>query len=135
MSLVLKIAAGIIIAVVVLLVGCSVLVAVSGSDNGGSDPEQATPEATAPSTPQSCLTDAGLENVEQRDADLWRAAHDFPFFLVTVSKMPTETAAVVAVNDASDVWGAEAGTYAVFGPARDVRQGRIVNTVAACLIR
>ena len=65
----------------------------------------ATTDMTTASAPIRCLDAAGLSDVEQRDADLWRGFHDSPVYAIIVRKLatPVRTPKVVA------------GTYVVTG--------------------
>jgi len=95
--------------------------------------------------PFVCLDAAGLSDVEERDSDFWRAYHDGPFYQVSVQLLPSPAEARDLVNDAIDVYAAQAGEFVVTGPVKPGVEGaqlagdegleanRLVREVASCL--
>ena len=116
------------------------LALVSAGCRGGSSTSPATvvrghtaSQTQAASSPEDCLSQAGLSNVEQRDTDLWRGNNDHPFFLVTVKSLPTAAQANKAAQQADLVYAYAAGRYLVTGPVTSADDQGITQTVADCL--
>ena len=104
----------------------------SASDKAAQE-EKKSQEREAPkkADPISCLTDAGLSDVEARDKDLWRGfAVDGT--LVRVDLFGSAAEAKKAVEMATDVAAASARRYGVFGPVKDSDDGS-TDAVASCL--
>lgn len=95
--------------------------------------ETAPPAEAAPADPLSCLEEAGLEDAEQRDANLWRGTDPDDASLVIVDRMELAAAAARAVREADLVWSASAGRYFVHGASRESGDGEKVDEVADCL--
>ena len=125
-------------AVVVLGTVGALLRPSDGDTSGASETGVITTETTGVSTtgdPIGCLDAAGLSDVEERDADLWRGVHDGPSYAIVVHRLRTPAKAPTVV----------AGTYAVSGSfkvsaeaaALTVNEGlwvdALVQEVAACL--
>ena len=130
-----------VVALIVVLAGCGE----SDSESSDTSETTATVEATQTTTettqtiasnhPLACLEEAGLSNVEERDADFWRAYHDEPLYAITIHKLATPAKAPIVV----------AGTYAVTGSFKVAAEGTgltsqegleadaLVQDVAACL--
>lgn len=110
-----------------------------------SSPEESPhSEEAVPRGPVSCLADAGLRDVETREATLWRGFHDEPFYQVSVTDYETPVAAREAAAEATDVFAAHGGRFMVDGPTKPSAGGlvteseaaeaqQIVDAVAACL--
>jgi hypothetical protein len=94
-----------------------------------------TAEVTTTSDPIRCLDGAGLSDVEERDAGLWRGFHDGSSYAIVVHKLSTPAKAPTVV----------AGMYAVTGLFKVVAEGAgltveegleadaLVQEVADCL--
>ena len=130
-----------VVALILVLAGCGG----SGSESSDTSDTTATVEATQTTTetmqtivsndPLSCLEEAGLSNVEERDVDFWRGDHEEPLYAITIHKLATPAKAPTVV----------AGTYAVTGPFKVAAEGEglssqeglgadaLVQEVAACL--
>ncbi len=118
-----------VVALILLLAGCG------GSDSESSDTQTTTTHTIASNDPFACLEQAGLSNVEERDADFWRGYHDEPLYAITIHKLATPAKAPTVV----------AGTYAVTGPFKVAAEGEglssaeglgadaLVQEVADCL--
>ena len=112
------------------------LALVSAGCRGGSSTSPATVTASqtqAASSPEDCLSQAGLSNVEQRDTDLWRGSKDLPCFLVTVKSLPPAAQANKAAQQADLVDAYAAGRYLVTGPVTSADDQGITQAVADCL--
>lgn len=123
------------------------------SDEASVDAQETTAVDTEETTtvaaidPMTCLEDAGLSGVEQRDNDLWRGFHEGPFYAVIVHELRLPARARTVVREAVDVYAAQAGSYAVTGPFKAGVEGAqataaegaeaeaLVREVAACLSR
>ena len=130
-----------VVALILVLAGCGG----SGSESSDTSDTTATVEATQTTTettqttvsndPLSCLEEAGLSNVEERDVDFWGGDHEEPLYAITIHKLATPAKAPTVV----------AGTYAVTGPFKVAAEGEglssqeglgadaLVQEVAACL--
>jgi hypothetical protein len=83
----------------------------------------------------TCLEDAGLSSVEEREVDTWHGFHEGPSYAIIVHKLPKTAKAPTVV----------AGTYAVTGRFKVAAEGEglttdeglwadaLVQEVAACL--
>jgi hypothetical protein len=96
-------------------------------------PEDTSSQGQPADLAMECLSQAGLSNVEQRDADLWRGFSDDPFFLVAVHSLPTAAKAKKAAQQADLVYAYAAGRYLVTGPAKAADDKGITESVAHCL--
>ncbi len=141
----------------VVIVAALIVLAVAGSlTNSGddSDDNTAATGTTGLSTavaddagdPLTCLEDGeDLSNAEARGSDFWRATHGSPFYQVSVDLLASKVDAEQLVQGAVDVYAAQAGRYAVTGPARSTtpgsalsaedgdEAGAVVQEVATCL--
>jgi hypothetical protein len=90
-------------------------------------------QSEAASSPKDCLSQAGLSNVEQRDANIWRGFNDDPFFGVIVQSLPSAAKAKKAAHQADLVHAYAAGRYLVTGPVTSADDQGITQTVADCL--
>ena len=130
-----------VVALILVLAGCG------GSDSESSETTEATTtvEATQTTTettqaidsnhPLTCLEEAGLSNVEERDVGFWRGYHDESPYAITIHKLAKPAKAPTVV----------AGTYALTGRFKVAADGEglsgfeglgadaLVQDVAACL--
>ena len=120
--------------VAVVMAVIAVLGAVTGRDDEANVASEAT-GATSASEAMRCLQGAGLSEVEEQAAGLWRGFHDGPFYTITVRKLATPARAPEVV----------AGTYVVTGRFKVAAKGEgltsaeglqadlLVQLVADCL--
>ena len=106
---------------------------VATEDTGSTAAVGTASQTQAASSPEDCLSQAGLSNVEQRDTRLWRGNNHDPFFLVVVQSLPTAAKAKKAAQQADLVYAYAAGRYLVTGPATSADDQGITQTVADCL--
>jgi hypothetical protein len=86
-------------------------------------------------SPEGCLSQAGLSNVEQRGVNLWRGNNDEPFFLVLVHSLGSAEKAKEAARQANLVYAYAAGRYFVAGPVKLADDQGITKSVGDCLAR
>ena len=106
---------------------------VATEDTGSTAAVGTASQTQAASSPEDCLSQAGLSNVEPRDTRLWRGNNHDPFFLVVVQSLPTAAKAKEASQQADLVYAYAAGRYLVTGRPRRPTTGASAQTVADCL--